>query len=518
MINGAYFNAAEAQTAVDFFQSLTLTKSTLSGRPEKMRLLPQNKKLVANLYGWRRETGARLIRKVFYAVARKNTKTQTAAAIALKEIIDPYEASPEIYMAAKDREQASMCFDAAVAMIRADEDLSAALIIQPSYKTILNPANGGKIKALSSEGRSKHGSNPSVVIIDEYHVWDEHDRELYDALTTGSGARRDPLLVIITTAGTDENSMCYREYEHAKRVADGSVEDPTYLPIIYELPKEADWTDESLWPLANPALPAGVVSIEFLREEKRKALAMPSEQNKFRRLYLNQWVNASEQWIPLHLWDACRGDVDLEWLSHYPCYGGLDLASTRDLTAFVLVWPIDGRMFVAPWFFIPEADLRERSLRDNVRYDLWVRDGLIEATPGGATDWRAVYACIDRLAQRFDIQSIGFDRWGARDIVSDLMANGLDVQQVGQGFASANAPCKRLEGLVLKAQLVHDGNPVLRWNLDCCTIASDPAGNIKPVKPGGAQSNKRIDGIYALWMALGQAMLAEDSSVGVRSL
>lgn len=516
MIDSAYFDAGEANLACRFFESLTLTKSTLSGRPEKMRLLPQNKKLVCNLYGWRRDNGARLIRKVFYAVARKNTKTQTAAAIALKELLDPFEASPEIYMAAKDREQASMCFDAAVAMIRADESLAGALVIQPSYKTIVNPANGGKIKALSSEGRSKHGSNPSVVIIDEFHVWDEYDRELYDALTTGSGARRDPLTIIITTAGNNEQSMCYREYEHAKRVADGTTQDPTYLPIIYELPKDADWTDESLWPLANPALPAGVVSMEFLQEEKRKALAMPSEQNKFRRLYLNQWVNAAEQWIPLHLWDECEGSVDLEWLAGYPCYGGLDLASVRDLTAFCLVWPIDGRMYVKPWFFIPEHELQERSLRDNVRYDQWVKQGCIETTPGNATDWRYVRQRIEQLAQKYYVRSIAYDRYGARDIAADLTEQGLTVEPVGQGYVSTNAPCKRLEQLVLQRDLVHDGNPVLRWNLDCCKIDSDAAGNIKPVKPGGSQSNKRIDGIYALWMALGQAMTAPDCNVGVR--
>lgn len=494
-MDGAYFSPAEAQTAVDFFQSLTLTKSTLSGRPEPMRLLPHNKKLVVNLFGWRRPDGRRLINKVFLTVGRKNTKTQMAAAIGLYLLLDDSEMKPEIYVAAKDREQATECFDAAADMVHADEGLNALMTVKPSYKLLLNPANGGEFKALSSEGRSKHGSNPSAVIIDEFHIWDEHDRELYDALTSGSGARRERLRIIITTAGYDQQSMCFKEYEHAKRIADGSEKDPTYLALIYELPREADWTDESLWPMANPALPAGVIDIEFLREERTKALAMPSEQNKFRRLYLNQWVNSAEQWIPLHLWDACKGELDDALLRRTPAYGGLDLASVRDLTAFALVWSIGGEVFVRPWFWIPEDGLRERSLRDNVRYDLWVKEGLIETTPGNATDWRHVTERIRQICEEYQVGSIGFDRYGAHNVVSDLMEQGITVDQVGQGYLSASAPCKRLEQLVLQRQLVHDGNPVLRWNLDCCTLDTDPAGNIKPVKPNGAQSNKRIDGI-----------------------
>ena len=196
-------------------------------------------------------------------------------------------------------------------MINAHEELREMAVPTPSRKTIYNPANGGIMRALSSEGKSKHGFNPSTVIFDELHAWGAAEQELYDALTTGSAARRQPLQLIITTAGTDEQSICYREYEYAKRVLDGTVVDPTHLPLIYELPKEADWTDESLWPLANPAI-GDIIDIESLREEKAKALALPSEQNKFRRLHLNQWVNSAEQWIPLAAWDACAINFEID--------------------------------------------------------------------------------------------------------------------------------------------------------------------------------------------------------------
>ena len=302
--DGIYFDADEAQFHCDFIETLTLTKSTQSGKPERFALLPPHRKLVANVHGWRRADGSRLARRVYFSVARKNAKTQIAAALGLDFLVADSEASPEIYVAAKDVEQASVCYQAAADMVMASEELSDMLTITAYRREIKNRATGGKFKALSSEGKGKHGSNPSVLIIDEFHVWGPPEQELYDALTSGSRARRQPLTVIITTAGVDEYTLCGREYEYACRVRDGLVVDPTYLPMIYELPKAADWTDESLWHLANPTL-GKIVRLDALREDCQKALEMPSEQTKFQRLACNQWVNAKQIWIPLDRWDDC---------------------------------------------------------------------------------------------------------------------------------------------------------------------------------------------------------------------
>lgn len=301
---GAYFAASEAQFHVDFIETLTLTKSTLSGKPEPFRLLPPSRKLVANIHGWRRADGSRLYRRVYFSVARKNTKTQTAAGVGLDFLVADDEPSPEIYIAAKDRDQAAICYQAARDMVYASEELSDLLQVTDYRKEIRNRTTGGILRALSSDGKGKHGYNPSVVIIDEFHVWGTSEQELYDALTSGSRARRHPLTLIITTAGTDEYTLCGREYEYACQVRDGKREDPTYLPLIYEVPKDADWADESLWPLANPTL-GMVVRLDALREDCEKAKAMPAEQTKFRRLACNQWVNAADVWIPLEKWDAC---------------------------------------------------------------------------------------------------------------------------------------------------------------------------------------------------------------------
>ena len=305
--NEIYFDARGVELDFQFIQSLTLTKSTKSGRPEPFNLLPVHKKLVANLLGWKRQDGTRLYRRCYFSVARKNAKTQIAAALALDLLVMDDEAQPEIYICAKDREQASICFTAACDMVYASEELSSFLTVTPYTKTIVNTLNGGKLRALSSEGRSKHGLNPSCVIFDELHAWQSSEQELYDALTTGSNARRQPLWLTITTAGVDEYSLCGREYAYAKNVQNGTVEDPTFLPLIYELDKDDAWDDEKNWHKANPTL-GEIIRVEALREARDKALNLPSEQTAFRRLYCNQWVNSKDIWIPLHFFDLCKWD------------------------------------------------------------------------------------------------------------------------------------------------------------------------------------------------------------------
>jgi phage terminase large subunit-like protein len=415
-------------------------------------------------------------------------------------------ASPEIYCCAKDRDQASFVFTAAADMVNAHDELREMLDVVPYAKEIRNRRNGGLLKALSSEGKTKHGSSPSAVIFDELHTFGPAEQELYDALTTGSGARKQPLFVTITTAGTDEYSLCYREYEYAKRVLDLTVQDPTYYVQIHELPPSADWTDEANWHFANPGL-GEIVQLDSLREDFKKALAMPSEQSKFRRLNLNQWMKSTSEWIPLEKWDACASSAfSLEELRGHPCFGGLDLAATGDLTAFVLAWPIAGKIFVYPYFFIPEEGIRERSHRDGVRYDLWAADKHIELTPGPRTDWRFVTKRILQLAGEFQIRSIGFDRFGARDTVADLEEAGLSVADTGQGYVSQSAPTKRLEELIINRDLVHSGHPVLRWNMSCATVSSDAAGNVKVVKPERLRSSKRVDGVVALVMGVDRIM------------
>lgn len=301
---GTYFDAASVALDFAFIESLTLTKSTRTGAPEPFRMMPFQRKLIGNLLGWKRKDGRRLYRTGFLTVARKNTKTQTVAALGLDLLVMDPEPYQEIYAAAKTSEQSEKLYLAASEMVMAHEELPDILQVTPYKKEIRNKLNGSLFKALSSEGKAKHGSNPSTILYDEFHVWGAREEELRKALRTGRGARRQPLEVYLTTAGVDEETMCYREYEYAKHVMAGIIEDPTYFPMIYEVPKDADWADKSLWPLANPALGVSV-NLDILEEDFLRALNSPHLQTEFRQLYLNQWVNSKSTWIPLSRWDAC---------------------------------------------------------------------------------------------------------------------------------------------------------------------------------------------------------------------
>jgi len=500
---GTYYDNLAAERAMQFVRLLTLTKCTQSGQPEPFEPMGWFARLIGNIYGWRKSDQTRLYKRVLVMMARKNGKTQSIAALALAELfgIDQAEAQPEVYMAAKSVEQASYCFSAARDMVRADNDLSSICRITDSTKTIQNSMNGGVLKVLSAEGKSKHGSNPSCVIFDELHAWGGPEQELYDALTSGSVARRQPLFLMISTAGSNIESICGREYQFAKKIISGIAQDPTYYPLIYELPNDADWTDEKNWALANPGL--GItIKIEALRDEVNLALARPAEQNRVRRLHFNQWTETSEVWIPPIEWDECKAE---SWpdLSGMPCYAGLDLSMTRDLSALACVWIVDERIYCKTHYWIPGSDITERSKRDGVRYDDWIYQGYIEATPGEVVDYTYITRRIIEIAEQYGIKQLAYDRWGAEGIRQALEADGINVCQFGQGFRSMSAPSKELENRVFGRKIYHDGNPVMRWNFSCCSKNEDAAQAIKPAKTKGAQSSQRIDGVVALVMALG---------------
>lgn len=514
MIEGAYYDPEPLRKIEKFAGTLKLTKSTKSGGPEPFTLLPHARKFFANLLGWKRADKTRLYRKAYWSMARKNAKTQNLALLGLSLLLFDEEAQPEIYIAATEVEQAGECYEAARDMVRSNPELDEFLVLTDYRKTIFCPANGGTLQALSSKGKTKHGSNPSALVFDELHAWGPEHQELYDALATGQGARRQPLKIAITTAGTNEQSLCGEEYSYAKRVLTGQVQDPSYFSAIYEIPKEADWTDENLWHLANPALDT-VVSRQFLREERDEALNSPAKQNTFRRLHLNQWTESAEQWIPLHIWDKGKEPFDEKALAGVPCYGGLDLAAVNDLTAFVLWWPKGGEFFVKPYFFIPEEGLAERSRRDGVRYEQWVSDGFIETTPGNVTDWEFVTDRICQIRKQFNLRKVAFDRYGARDVASRLQKDGLEVIEWGQGYLDMSPACKRVEELALQGKIRHGGHPVLRWNMDCATVDTDAAGNIKLVHPGRKRNSKRNDGAVSMTMAAGIYMKQPSSGPSV---
>jgi phage terminase large subunit-like protein len=505
-----FFDVDAVKRAVDFIECLTLTKSTRSQKPEPFKLLPHSLKIVSNVYGWRKPNGHRVIEKVFASFGRKQAKTQTAAAIATYEFFMGDEPMQEIYFAATAADQAAVCYKAVLDMILAEPTLAAACKITDSVRKIVNVQNGNELKVLSADGKKQHGLNPSLVIFDELHAWGAPEAELFDALTTGSMSRANPLWLTITTAGTDRETICGREYEYAKRVQSGEVTDPSYLPIIYEVPADADWTDKTLWPMALPLLQTGHHDISRYESEFQKALQQPSEQNKFRRLYLNQWTSAETQWIPIKIWDECAVEVPDEDLMGVPCWGGLDLGASNDFTAFTLAFKLaDDRVVLRSWAYVPGSTLAERAKRDGMNYQSWVDRGWMRTTAGATTDYDEVFDHIEALAGRYDVQAIAFDRWRIKYIEKRAEEAGIKLIEWGQGFRDMSPAIEIFERLAYNQQIAHDGNAALRWNMDCSTVKSDPAGNKKLVKPPIYQRSKHIDMAVSAVMAVGASMLIE---------
>jgi phage terminase large subunit-like protein len=356
---------------------------------------------------------------------------------------------------------------------------------------------------LSADAPTKHGLNAHGILFDELHA--QPNRELFDVLWTSTGARRQPLSIAITTAGYDRSSICWEQHELAVKIRDGVVTDPEFLPVLYGAEREDDWTAPATWAKANPSL-GKTVKAEYLAAECRRAQELPGYQNTFRRLHLNVWTEQAERWLDLAVWDRGARPVDDDALAGQPCWGGLDLASTHDLTALVLVWPrAAGGYVVRPWFWLPADGLTERTRKDRVPYDVWRDQGYLTVTEGNVTDYDVIREDLRELAERYQIREIAYDRWNATQLVTQLQQDGAAMVAMGQGFSALAAPTREVERLVLEGSLQHGAHPVLRWMVANAAVEQDPAGNRKPSK---RKSRERIDGVVALAMALGRAMVA----------
>jgi phage terminase large subunit-like protein len=484
-----------AAQKVRLINQLTHTKGPFAGQSFNLRPW-QERDIVRPLFKTDR-AGRRVYRTCLLMMPRKNGKTELAAALALDGLLFDGEIGGEVYSAAADKDQAALVFNVAAQMIRNDPELYASVEILDSQKRIVHRKSGSFYRAISAEAYSKHGFNASRVIYDELHA--APSRDLWDVLTSSTGARDQPLIIAISTAGYDRHSILWELYAHAVKVREDPALDPSFLPILYEAPIDADWTDERVWHEANPAL-GDFRSLDEMRVAAARAKEIPAQENIFRRLYLNQWTEQASRWIAMASWDACK--VTPAPLLGRRCYVGLDLSSTTDLTAIVGVFPdADGGGFdVRAAFFIPADRVRDRVRRDRVPYDQWIREGRITATPGPVVDYEAVRRTLNEWAELYDVREIAFDPWNATDLVTRLIEqDGFTCVKTRQGFPSLSAPSKALQTAILGRTLRHDGDPVLRWNMSNVSIESDAAGNIKPSK---ARSTEKIDGVVALVMAI----------------
>ena len=430
--------------------------------------------------------------------------SELAAAVALLLCCGDGEEGAEVYGCAADRQQASIVFEVAADMVRMCPALSKRVKILSSQKRMVFRPTNSFYQVLSAEAYSKHGFNIHGVVFDELHT--QPNRELFDVMTKGSGdARMQPLYFLITTAGTDTHSICYEVHQKAMDILEGRKHDPTFYPVIYGAGEQDDWTDPKVWKKANPSL--GItVGIDKVKAACESAKETPSEENVFHQLRLNHWVKQSVRWMPMDKWDACAFPVREEDLEGRICYGGLDLSSTTDITAFVLVFPpLDDqdKYCILPYFWLPEETLPLRVKRDHVMYDIWAQQGFIQTTEGNVIHYGYIEKFIEKLGEKFNIQEIAFDRWGAVQMVQNLEGMGFTVVPFGQGFKDMSPPTKELMKLTLEQRIAHGGHPVLRWMMDNIYIRRDPAGNIKADKE---KSTEKIDGAIATIMGLDRAI------------
>jgi phage terminase large subunit-like protein len=500
MIDSCWFDDRAADLAMLFFERVIRhTKGEFAGKP--FALQPwQRDGIIRPLFGWKRPDGSRRYRRAYIEIPRKNGKSTIASGIALLLLLADNEPGAEIYGAAADRAQAGIVFQQAREFVEGSPLLSRELRLYRNH--IAFPRTNSIYRVLSADAFTKHGLNGHGIVVDELHA--QPNRELWDVLATSMGARRQPLLVAITTAGYDRNSICWEQHEHAKRVIKDPAFDPEYFAYIAAAAQKDDWTSPATWAKANPSL--GVtIREDYLAGECARALASPAYQNTFRRLYLNQWTQQENRWLDMQAWDKCA--QPLPALAGRTCYGGLDLASTTDIAALVLDFPplTDGEPhWLLPHFWIPGDAMQERERRDRVPYSTWVQQGLVTATPGNVIDYGYIRTQINALAAAYDLREVAVDPWNATQLSIDLQDDGIVVVEMRQGFASMTAPSKELLRLILSQQISHGGNAVLRWMADNTAARQDPAGNVKPDK---AKSTGRIDGIVASVMAVSRATL-----------
>jgi phage terminase large subunit-like protein len=487
--------------AVRWLRALNHPKSNLPGR--KFQLDPWQEDIVRRIYGPRHPDGSRIVRTVVLLLPRGNRKTSLCAALALLHTFGPERIDGgEVLSAASDRKQARIAFEEARGMIEISPQLKVLTNTQEYRNRILNTHRRSFYEALSCDAGSQHGRTPVFVLADELHAWKK--RDLWDVLRSGLVKTPGSLLMVATTAGRGQENLAYEIVEDARKVARGQAVDPSILPIIYEAQKDEDWRDETVWRRVNPGLAHGYPDIEGLRQFAREAERKPGDRAAFRQLNLNIWLDHSaDPFVDMDVYDEGAGPVDLAALEGEPCWLGVDLSSNGDLTCVVAAWREgeDGYI-VHPFYFCPTDNLRARAERDGVPYPTWAEDGLITPTPGNVVDFRAVEQTVRDLCERFRVQEIAFDPHLARNMLNDLLEDGLPAVEMRQGWVTMAPAVKELERAIVGRRFTHGGHPVLRWNFENISVHTDAAGNRAFHK---GKSRDRIDGAVAAAMAVARA-------------
>lgn len=529
-----WFDDKKAQDALDFFpECLQHVEGAIAGQPFKLELWQQA--VVANLFGWKcldsQGREVRRYRECLIYVPRKNGKSPWVAAIGLYVFFCDNEAGAQCYVAAGEREQAGMLFRHAKGMVEKEPELNGRCKIYGGNasagqsKSLVKEEDGSFLRVISADADTKHGGNTHLAMIDELHV--QPNRDLVDVLRSSMSSqnRKQPLMIYLTTADFARESICNEIHERASKVRDGIVDDPAFLPVIYEATVDDDWKDPKVWAKANPNLGVSK-SLDYMRRECKLAQENPAQENTFLRLDLNVKTEQDCRCIPMDKWDLCGQKVTdpkgwrermLTQLSGKQCCGGLDLGAVSDLTSLVLLFGNDDDGYdMIPYFWAPEANAHRRQSRDGVPYLGWASQGFITLTEGDETDYQRVRADINKIGQEFGIAQIAADRlFQGAQICQDLMRDGFDVTAFGQGYVSMAAPTRRVLELISAGKIRHGNNPVMKWMASNAASEEEGSGHDVVMKFSKKKSTEKIDGIISMTMALGMMMLLPDDNVGV---
>lgn len=496
--SGWVFSRQKAERAIRFIERLPHTKGKWAGTP--LHLEPWQMFLVWQLEGWlMAATGKRRFTEAYVQIPRKNGKTILAAAISLLHGYADKELGAETYYAATQRDQARICFEMAKKMVE-HSDLSKRFVVTRDAFTY--EALGTTHRPVSSEAGNIEGTSPSCGIVDEYHM--HKSDEVLDSIATGMGAREQPLLFIITTAGTSTASPCYNHYKVMTQVLDGVVSADRTLIMIYTLDDAEEVNDPEMWVKANPNYGVSVDK-EWLADQVEKMRRDPSKVAPVMTKNFNIWMDAPTVWIPDRAWSEIKSVVPMESLEGKSCTAALDLAAVNDYCSLLLMFQEQGRYQFVWRFYIPEDKYKQRYdlQRENANIEAWVRSGYVTVTPGNVTDYDYIIRDITELGARYNIKAMAYDPWNASSIAPKLVELGVNLQPFTQTIGNYAMPTKEFERIVGLGIVDHYDNPVARWMLANVVIREDVNGNRRPDK---AKSSEKIDGIVAAIMALGQSM------------
>jgi phage terminase large subunit-like protein len=460
---------------------------------------------LCNLFGFRNLNGTRRFTSALYASARKSAKSTLAGLIGLYCLTMEGEKGPQVISAATTGDQAAIVFNSAKRMVEKMPDLQDAFRLEPFMRAIACYENGGMMRPINAKASTQDGLNPSCIILDEIHAHKSHD--LVNVLQSAAGARQNPLFLYTTTEGYESPGPWSELRKFAQQVLDGAIMADHFFCVFYAIDDADDEFDEKIWAKANPLIEASPLLMDAIRKDAIDAKSMPGRHGEYLIKRMNRQAATSQGWIDLQKWKACAGTIDLESLKDEPCYGALDLASTRDLCSFRLVWDIKKTLVTIGWRWVPTATVALRAQRNLVPYAGWVRAGHIIETPGDVTDYDVVMKKVIEVSQEFKLVKVGYDAWNAAQVAQKLTNEGIEMEMFIQGPKSYHPAMKYFEEAYCDKRFLHNSDPVLTWCASNLVPRTDQNMNMAPDKKRSAD---KIDDMTALLMAVGIMTRQED--------